>query len=528
MPLKTTEPLPGGATNVGARYPEEALLYRRQFTIGPRFLDGFTSWKRLAVGGQFCATAHPDLSTCQVSDGEFSITLFGYLLDPDHWQMGDEEILKSLLQALVAGLLVPALSRLGGRWVIVADTPRETLVFNDAFGMRQVHYTEGAGERWCAAQPGLLAATLGLSPDERALGALGHCANAEFWWPGPRTLYREIARLIANHSLDLRTGRVVRYWPDEPCRPRPLADAVEACCSVAQGLFRAAHHRFPIAQTITAGWDSRLSLAASRPIASDVMHFSMRYWNMPEDHRDLDVPARLLPMLGLSHQVIRCPVRMDPAFERLYMRSVAAAHYAYGVIAQGMHAYGLDDYVVVQSNIAGAPKASKVLPLSHAWPVRPRDLLQLAGLKTNRFMADSVREWLATTTPHVMGFNLSEIFQWEERLGSWSAASHHEWDIVMDTFDPMNCRSLMALVLSVPREQRSFPDYMLHRTAIERMWPEALAVPVNPERRAAGLARARQVVTGSRPYRILRKGLAMALRGSHSALIAAITSQYVE
>ena len=499
-------------TNLGARYPEEVLLYRCQFVIGPRFVDGFPSWKRLTIGTRFRVTAHPDLSTCQVSEGEFSLTLLGYILDPDHWQMGDEEILRTLLQELVAGRLVAALSRLGGRWVIVADMPHETLVFNDAFGLRQVHYTEGAGEQWCSAQPGLLAATLGLDADERALAALGHCQNMEFWWPGPRTLYRNITRLMVNHCLDLRTGRVERYWPDEPCRPRPLADAVEACCAVAQGMLRAAHRRFALAQTITAGWDSRLSLAASRAISPDVMYFSMRYWDMPEDHRDLAVPARLLPTLGLNHHVIRCPDVMDPVFERLYMRNAPVAHYAYGVIAQGMHDYGLGERVCVKSNVVNILKTVYVLPLSFSGPARAEDLLRLTWLKPSRFMLDSVDEWLAATTPHLMGFDASELFYWEEWLGGWQAASQHEWEIVMDSFDPMNCRSLMTLLLSVPRELRSYPYNLIHRTAIERMWPEALAAPVNPEKPAAGLARrARRFVSRSRLYRRLRTGLTTGL-----------------
>ena len=412
-----------GATNDGALYPEDALLYRRQFVIGPRYVESFPSWKRLTIGGRFCVTTHPDFSTCQVSNAEFSITLLGYVLDPDHWQMGDEQILRSLLQELVAGRLVPALGRVGGRWVIVADTPRETVVFNDAFGMRQVHYTEGAGERWCAAQPGLLAATLGLPFDERALSALGHCTFMQFYLPGPRTLYRSVARLIPNHSLDLLTGRIKRYWPDEPCQPRPLAEAVEACCSVAQGLLRAAHRRFPLAQTITSGADSRLSLAASRAISQDVMYFSMRFWDMSDDHRDLTVPARLLPKLGLNHHIIRCPDVMDPAFERLYMKNAPVAHYAYGVIAQGLHDYGLADRMCVMSTVANILRTRYVLPLSFPGPVRAEDLLERCTyLKPSPFMLDSVAEWLAATTPCLMGFDASEIFYWEDLLGSLSAA----------------------------------------------------------------------------------------------------------
>ena len=47
------------------------------------------------------------------------------------------------------------------------------------------------------------------------------------------------------------------------------------------------------------------------------------------------------------------------------------------------------------------------------------------------------------------------------------AAAHHEWEIVLDIFDPVNCRSLMAFLLSVPRELRSFGNERIHRTAIE-------------------------------------------------------------
>ncbi len=515
MRLHVRFPLGLGRTVYGVidvRYPEEVLLYRRQFVVGPCFLDSFPSWKRLRIGARFCLTAHPDLSTCQVSEGDRSITLLGYILDPDHWQLDDEQILRSLLHELAAGRLVPALSRLGGRWVIIADSPGETLVFNDAFGLRQVYYTESADERWCAAQPGLLAALLGLGVDDRALGALGHCANMEFWWPGPRTLYRGIARLIANTSLDLRTGRVQRYWPDEPCQPRSLDDAVETCCSVTQGLWRAAHRRFPLAQAITAGWDSRLSLAASRAISPDVMYFSARFWGMPDDHPDLTVPARLLPGLGLSHHIIRCPDVMHPVLERLYMRNAPPAHYAYGGVAQGMYDYGLGDCMLVKSNLSGVLKTSRFLPPFFSGPVRADDLLGMTWLKPkpscfmqSRFMLDSIDEWLATTTPHLMGFDVSEVFYCEEMIGTWQGASQHEWEIVMDTFDPVNCRSLTACFLSVPRKLRSpYPNNLIHRTAIERMWPEVLATPVNPVKRVPRLARIRQLVAASRPYRRLR------------------------
>jgi hypothetical protein len=491
-------------------WPSEAQLYRRQFAIGPRFLEAFPSWKRVTIGS-FCVTVHPDLPICQVSEGEYSVTLLGYILDPDQWQLPDEPIVRRLVSELVNGRLVQALGRLGGRWVLVANTPRETLVFNDAFGMRQVHFTVRSEERWCAAQPGILATTLRLAVDERALGALGHCAHKQFWLPGGRTVYEAVARLAPNHSLELRSGRVERYWPDGPCVAGPLEDAVDACVTVAQGMFRAAHARFRLAQTITAGWDSRLSLAASRAVSSDVFYFSMQYWSRPDDYRDLAVPAALLPTLGLKHHVIRCPDVMEPAFERIYMKNVQPAHYDYGTIAQGMHDHGLTDGLCVKNCVANIIRTSYVLPESSR-PASAEDLLNLTWVAPSAFIIDSVDEWCRLTAPRLNGFDMSELFYWEHWLGGWQATSQHEWELVLDAFDPVNCRSLMAQLLSVPRKLRS-PDSQLHRKAIERMWPEALFAPVNPKKR---FAKIRRIVGSSPVYRKLGKPVVTALRDARA------------
>jgi hypothetical protein len=470
---------------VTGRDAGEQLLYRRQFAIGPRFLEELPSWRRLSAG-PYRLTVHPGLPTCQVADGDLSITLLGYMLDPERWQLADEPILRALLPELAEGRLARALSRLGGRWVLVADTPRETLVFNDAFGLRQVHYTVVGDERWCASQPGLLAATLDLPVDARAVGAVGHCANREFWLPGPRTIYGEVFRLTPNHSLELRSGRVERYWPAEPCRPCSLDAAIEAATSAVQGFFRAAHARFALAQTITAGWDSRLSLAASRAISRDVFYVSMRYWNMPSDHADLSVPAALLPALGLEHHVIECPDAMEPAFERLYMQSVIPAHYAYGTIAQGMHDHWPAGRVCVKSNVAETVRRSYVLPQAAApAAVKADEVLRRMSLAPSAFLTDSLDEWLRATVPRLNGFDISDLFYWEQRLGAWQAASQHEWDIVVETFDPLNCRGLLEQLLSVPHELRGGPGYTLHRRTIERMWPEALSAPINPQKSPA-------------------------------------------
>jgi hypothetical protein len=246
-----------------------------------------------------------------------------------------------------------------------------------------------------------------------------------------------------------------------------------------QGLLKSARSRFPLAQTITAGVDSRLSLAASRYIAKDVRYFSMAYWGRPDDFADHAVPARLLAAHGLEHRLIRCPESMEPDFERYYMRNVAAARHVWGGIAQGLYEHHRQGSVLVKSNASAMAKSERRLIA----PAKPSSaaIAKLFGLPGCHFVLQSIDEWLASTVD-LHGYDLLEVFYWENYLASWQGVSHHEWDIVTDTLDPLNCRMLLATVLNVPRPERTPPKLGLHGELIRRMWPEVLREPINPHK----------------------------------------------
>ena len=61
---------------------EPTLLYRRQFILGPSFIEALVSWTRIRITDTLKLSAHPDLPVHRVSSGETSITLVGYMLDP--------------------------------------------------------------------------------------------------------------------------------------------------------------------------------------------------------------------------------------------------------------------------------------------------------------------------------------------------------------------------------------------------------------------------------------------------------------
>ncbi|MGG3887220.1 hypothetical protein [Brevibacillus panacihumi] len=75
----------------------ERLVYRRQFVIGTRYV-GMDDWQRVALDDRLCLSVHPDLQVVQSIGPNSQLTLLGYLIDPEHPEWSDEEILQDIHQ----------------------------------------------------------------------------------------------------------------------------------------------------------------------------------------------------------------------------------------------------------------------------------------------------------------------------------------------------------------------------------------------------------------------------------------------
>ena len=472
------------------KYPEEKLLFRRQYILGPRFVDWLPRWQRVEVRNSIRVTAHPDLPVTRVAEGPRSVTLLGYVLDPSDPGATDRDITGRLLEEVArtstAGTFAEWTYGLGGRWILIVDDGTAVRLFHDPMGMRTVFYTDRSllPETWCATQPGLIAETLNLARDPGAetefVNSSVYRDNAEYRWPIDRCVYREVRHLLPNHMLDLVTGVRRRYWPDRPIGRIELAQAVEKVSGLLTAMFRAASARFPLALATTAGWDTRLILAASREV-SGRMHFFTR---RTKNRSDVTLVPRLLSRLGLPHQLISFPERMDPEFEKIYTRNMTEAHDYWGRMAQGLYESYPQERVCVNADSAEITRNRLRLPAGEA--VTPRALARLTSaairfrdrLEENPYVVKACEEWLAGVG-NLHGVHILDLFYWEQYSGNFSAIAETEDGLVMEFFTPMNCRQLLTTMLAVDESHRHYKRPLLYVEVIKKLWPEVLREPVN-------------------------------------------------
>jgi hypothetical protein len=468
-------------------------LYNGQFVLGPRFVRSLPQWKQYAIGSALCLSAHPELSVTQCVYGDRTLTLIGYVIDPNNTDATDAEILRGLMRPYSSiQELTERTIRLAGRWLLIACDRQGQHLFNDTMGLRPAFYSDPArtdGNLWVMSQPGLASECFDATLDPAALEyrrwrlAQGH---GEFMWPGAASPVRGVLHLLPNHYLDLATGRCHRFWPTTPLVPVPFDVAVERLARLLPQLMQAAANRFEIAFGITAGLDSRLVLAASKSVHTRFTYVSVKQPRMHESHADLVLPAGMLQRLNLPHEVIIAKPAMSDDFRKVYEKHVLFAQEHYGPDVEAiLERYGRTKFAITGSGSEVCRRELQLgLPFLERNPspeyLAIRDMGGLAP-----FTVESLREW-CMTAPQGYGVELLDLFEWEQGCGNWLAKTQLTFSLAWrDIFTPFNCREVLTTMLAVPARHRVAPEYRIYRALIERLWPEVLDEPINPHKAKA-------------------------------------------
>jgi hypothetical protein len=106
----------------------ERLKFRSQFVPGPRYIEEYETWQKRKIGLFLYLSAHPDLSVCHLTQDGKSLTLIGFILDPDNPNATDENILSGLVGRLSdRDKFHHQIERFGGRWILIAIDEKKSI-----------------------------------------------------------------------------------------------------------------------------------------------------------------------------------------------------------------------------------------------------------------------------------------------------------------------------------------------------------------------------------------------------------------
>ncbi len=139
-------------------------LYRRQYILGPRYIEEFYDWKKIKIDDNLYLTYHSDLEVIQKKYNNKEITILGYAIDYRNTSYSNEDIVNDLInKSSNMNEFIENTYPLSGRWILIYKDEKNKIVINDPGAIRQIFYTNENNNIWIASQPQLIANNLSLN-----------------------------------------------------------------------------------------------------------------------------------------------------------------------------------------------------------------------------------------------------------------------------------------------------------------------------------------------------------------------------
>lgn len=465
------------------------LKFRRQFLFSIKETNKLNGWQHEVIGNHNLYV-HPDCALDIISGNKINIALIGYILLPNLPEKTTSEILNDILNCQTIEKITNYLYNVSGRFVLIVEKDKKYFFLNDACGLRSIYYTKDNNDTYAASQPLLLKLILNLKEGER----YHKYFNSEYYKltkenciPSGVSLYEDVFHLVPNHYLDISKNKQIRYWPNKKLKKISLDESVDKLSSLLKNSMIAANNKFDLAVSLTAGWDSRMIFSSAKGISKDILVYTLCYRKMTGRSKDIRIPKKLLAKLGIKHKKIECRKVLNKKFIDIYKNNSDLSHvYDWGEIANGMYLGYPQDRVAVKGSCAEIGRMGYInhgdIKNGEALNDEVLTNFHFSNCDDLSFIKEQIGKWFDAINDKdlIFGYDILDLFYWEQRMGNWQSQGQLEWDIVQEVFTPFNNREIIDLMLATKPEYRKEPDYILFKEVMQNLWPEVLSVAINP------------------------------------------------
>ena len=296
------------------------------------------------------------------------------------------------------------------------------------------------------------------------------------WITGTLTAHARIRRLMPGHALDLSTMQPRRVWPlpGELSLRLSLQQGAAQAGDAIRGLVSAAAREQDCAITLTAGFDSRVLMAAARDVKDDI---GFATFGTAGEGLDQIMSAQMAQGLGLRHQLI--PMRYaSPEDEQRWDRMVGHCmrevnrriHPTLGMVPAQFVLTGM------YGEIGRARLYRQDIATINDQPATAEFVLSRLTLPLDDEQLQDVAQWVEGLSWMPRSMVLDMAFN-ELKFGTWAMGQAPAQKAVKFSFMPFAQADVQAAFMETPPQIKG--TSALFTAIVERLWPEAMAYPVN-------------------------------------------------
>lgn len=419
--------------------------HARQFIITDRPFFAGSDWSSVCVGPELVLSYHQDLPVVR--------------LDENDWLIGSRTIRNGSTC---------------GRYVTLEHGVLKT----DCLGLLSVFLLpKSAGGPAIASSDALLAKAYGLRSRESSLRWSG--VN---WIPLPGSAHSGVVRVLPDQCVDICTGEVANSVQLRPSSARSLREITDSLCEGLVDHSESALHDHRVWLALTAGMDSRTSLAA-------LTYSSVRFQTVTQDLGrksgvDIGVAVKLSKELRLNHLIVR-PLPFSDAEKMGYLEHTSGSvrDADSEVLVPGLQYRFLKrDELLVRSGAfeLGRGYYDRRLGRFSIDNARPSDILNAFPESGDvPGASDDLATWLAWRSTFPTGMSLSDDFYRDQRIGGWLAAIEQGLDALPGRSVQL-AHSVKVVQALLDFSTLGLPPQTLQTEVIRALHPGLLRTPFNP------------------------------------------------
>jgi len=463
------------------------LYFRRQFFFTDRKIEPFKGWNEVKImfkENAYTLIYHPDLEYTR-SSGKLNIILLGYVLDPFHTSLNNQDIINELSGCNTIKEVFRKTDFFNGRYVMIIADENSQYIINDATASKQVYYLFNENAFGIGSTPDIITTFIECEKTNNTelfdyLYSERYVNHNKSWF-GTETPYKDLLLLLPNHFLDLHHKKNLRFWPVENSKRKSTKESVRYIGDIMRGTIESASNRFKLHCSLTGGWDSRMMLAAAKTRINEIAFYTFKSEDLVRKNKwDIIIPKKLTDRFGLNYSVIELDGKIpDKEFMEIYASNSIFNRKVYTEVYYKYLQNGHDK----KMNVTGI-MGDQILRIFYRFEgqITAEKFADKFHEHSNPYVVKSIKRWMDEVEPLLPEFDyhLIDWFNWEHYFANWGGLSATEHDIARDELRFFNCRELLTSFMRFDEKLRYRDNPKAHRMIVNYNWKELLCEKVEP------------------------------------------------
>lgn len=460
----------------------ERVMYARGFVVSDGDVQAPSHWRNVQLDSRWQLRWDPRVAVARAQHGARHIVLIGSPMHLDAPTESGDAIAARLLHALTRSVdqFQDEVDALCGRFALLRIDRDELRIQSDAAGLRTIAFSTG-GTHVAGSHTRLVAENVGVRASSLAYATYFR-DNGMFQFPGRHTEYQGVKALTPNTELSLVARTTERVFPRHPVVPCSVEDAAHALIEAAAAQVTWLRARGRVLLSISAGVDSRSSLALLRDIAPqlELFTYDLTYAKKNAGNRfDREAGEMIATRTGIPHRVVAVEDREPGGALNTAMHANSRAVHSRRLANAYVEQLPIDA-LHIRSHVHGIAKGHyQKFNYGH----RSFDGAILARVASaekavDPQISDAFEQYrLETAFDRHFDYDPLDLLFWEYRNALIHAPALYESDLTVETHALLASRRVLARLLGLPIRERKAATVFLR--IIELRWPELLEVPLN-------------------------------------------------